>query len=426
MLGRRVRVATVAIVALVAGVAIAVALASTSHGPPLLRSAQIGPPLLRLVKVGSFDQPVYVTAPPGDRHRLFVVERTGRIRVLRDGRPLPAPFLDLSRVVNHQGTENGFLSMAFAPDYAKTGRFYVDYTGKDNDVRVLEYRRLTAERANPRTRRVVLLIRKQREHKRNPRKRHKKKNNAHNGGLLLFGPHRLLYVGIGDGGANYDKYNNAQNLGSLLGKILRIDPRPIGRRPYRIPPDNPFVHRRGARPEVYDYGLRNPWRFDIDPVTGAMAIADVGKSAQEELDFAPREKAAGRNYGWRVFEGFHKAGHPLTDGDEERAASADTAPNAVFPVLAYKHTVNPCASITGGVFVHDPALRGYAGRYVWGDYCRGRIYSTVLGPAAGRVNAPATARTALGLTSFGEDAEQRVYPCTQGGAVYRLSLDHLR
>jgi glucose/arabinose dehydrogenase len=424
MLGRRVRVAALMVIVLAAGVAIVLALASSSHGPPLLGRATIGPPLLQLVKVGSFDQPVYVTGPPGDRRRLFVVERTGRIRVLRDGRPLAAPFLDLSPVVNHGGTENGFLSMAFAPDYAKSGRFYVDYTGKDNDVRVLEYRRSTPERADPRTRRLVVLLRKPRV--KNPRKARRQHFDTHNGGLLLFGPDRLLYISIGDGGTAFDRYNHAQNLGSLLGKILRVDPRPSGNRSYRIPPGNPFVHRHGARPEVYDYGLRNPWRFALDPRTGAMAIADVGKGWAEEIDFASRGKAAGRNYGWRVFEGFHKAGHPLTDGDEERVAAKERAPGAVFPVFAYRRPPHMCASITGGVFVRDPALRGYAGRYVYGDYCSGRIYSIALGrSSASASNVPAVARRALALTSFGEDAVRHVYVCTQGGAVYRLALHRL-
>jgi len=419
------------IVALAGGVAIALGLATSSHGPQLLGVVKIDPPLLRLVKVASFDQPVYVTAPPGDRRRLFVVERTGRIRVMRDGRLLAAPFLDLTRVVKHSGTEDGFLSMAFAPDYAKTGRFYVDYTGKgnedhigmDNDVRVLEYRRSTPERANPRTRRLVVLLRK--PFKRNPRKQRRLHADAHNGGLLLFGPDRLLYISIGDGGTNYDKYNNAQNLGSLLGKILRIDPRPSGRRPYRVPPDNPFVHRRGARPEVYDYGLRNPWRFAFHPRTGAMAIADVGKGWEEEIDFAPQGQAAGRNYGWRVFEGFRKAGRPLNFGDEERAAAAGKAPGAVFPVFSYKHP-KTCASITGGVFVRDLSLRGYAGRYLYGDYCSGRIYGIVLGVGSvHRSNLPAVRQPVPTLTSFGEDAAGHVYVCTQGGTVYRLSLDRL-
>ncbi|MFL5821460.1 MAG: PQQ-dependent sugar dehydrogenase [Solirubrobacteraceae bacterium] len=415
------------VIVLAAGVAIVLALASSSHGPPLLGRATIGPPLLQLVKVGSFDQPDYVTAPPGDRRRLFVVERTGRIRVLRDGRPLAAPFLDLSPVVNYSGGEQGLLSMAFAPDYAKSGRFYVDYTGKDNDVRVLEYRRSTPERADPRTRRLVVLLRKQKTHSLNPRKRRKHKMDEHNGGLLLFGPDRLLYIGIGDGGANYDKYNNAQNLGSLLGKILRVDPRPSGNRPYRIPPDNPFVHRPGARPEVYDYGLRNPWRFDFDRA-GGMAIADVGEQSEEEIDFEPRGRTAGRNYGWRVFEGFRKAGTPPAYAEEERAIAKQKAPGAVFPVFAYKHPPHPptqktraCLSIIGGNFVRDRTLRGYAGRFLYGDFCSGRIYSIVLNSGSSHSNFPAVARPVTPLTSFGEDAAKHIYVCAQGGPVYRLT-----
>jgi len=383
---------------------------------------------MRLVKIGTFDQPLYVTAPPGDRRRLFVVERTGRIQILRDGRRLATPFLDLSRVAKYSAFENGLLSMAFAPDYAQTGRFYVCYTGKDNNVRVVEYLRSSPERADPRTRRLVLLVRKQQETSTESFR------TRHNGGLLLFGPNHLLYIGVGDGGAVYDKYNNAQNLGSLLGKILRIDPRPSASRPYRIPPDNPFVHRRGARPEVYAYGLRNPWRFAFDR-TGAMAIADVGEGSLEEIDFAPRGEAAGRNYGWRVFEGFRKSGHPSGDGDEpkpeEVPALKQTAPGTVFPVFAYKKSKTPkrlkkrgeaCITIIGGVFLQDPGLRGYDGRYIYGDYCTGRIHSILLGPRSARFNAPALRQTVPLLSSFGEDAAGHVYVCTVSGPVYRLAL----
>src|SRR5215211_5030084 len=217
MTERRVAVVALAIIALVGCAVVVSRLVAGGHTQAPLR----------LVKIGTFDQPVYATAPPGDRRRLFVVERTGRIRVVRDRRRLATPFLDLSRVANHSGLENGLLSMAFAPNYAETGRFYVSYTGKDNNVRVVEYLRSGPDRADPGTGRLVLLL------KRQPQKNSTEAlRTRHNGGLLLFGPDRLLYVGVGDGGAVYDKYNNAQDVGSLLGKILRIDPRPSRGRPY--------------------------------------------------------------------------------------------------------------------------------------------------------------------------------------------------
>jgi glucose/arabinose dehydrogenase len=431
MPSRRAGLAVLAIVALAVGAAVVVRTASEQR--PLLRRAQIGPPLLRLIRVGSFDEPVYVTAAPGDRRRLFVVERTGRIHVVRDGRRLATPFLDLSRVANHSGFENGLLSIAFAPDYARTGRFYVDYTGKDNAVRVVEYRRSTPDRADPATRRQILLVRK--AYAGEPKKQRKRGVDTHNGGLVLFGPDRRLYVGVGDGGESYDPHNHSQDLGVLLGKILRIDPRPSPARPYRIPPDNPFVRRPGARPEIYAYGLRNPWRFAFSR-DGGMAIADVGEDWEEEIDFAPPRRTGGHNYGWRVFEGFHKTGIPRAYRKSERAASGGTAPGAISPAFAYKHLAicgpqwkshaprpprcGPC-SITGGVFVRDPMLRGYGGRYVYGDYCTGRVYSLVLGSGRARFGAPALARPVPLISSFGEDAAGHVYVSSQSGAVYRLA-----
>ena len=217
---------------------------------------------VRLARVGSFNHPLYVTAPPGDRHRIFVVEETGRIRVIRDGRVRATPFLDLRNLVSCCG-EQGLLSMAFPPDYVTSRRFYVDYTDRHGDTRVVEFRRSgSPDRAVKASARLVLF---QRQPEPN-----------HNGGQLEFGPDGLLYVGWGDGGGSYDRHGrsgNAQNLGSLLGKILRIDPRRHGRRPYAVPSDNPFVHRRGARAEIYSYGLRNPWRFSFDRATGDMVIA---------------------------------------------------------------------------------------------------------------------------------------------------------
>jgi glucose/arabinose dehydrogenase len=363
---------------------------ATSRSSPARASA-----LLRLVEIGRFDQPLYVTAPRGDRRRLFVVEQTGRIRVVRDGQKLAVPFLDLSARVSCCG-ERGLLSMAFAPDYARTGRFYVNYTDRNGDTRVEEYRRATLDTARASSRRLVLF-------------QHQPEAN-HNGGQLQFGPDGLMYIGLGDGGGADDRHGrrgNAQSLGTLLGKILRIDPRRAGRRPYRVPRSNPFVGRRGARGEIYAYGLRNPWRFSFDRLTGDLAIGDVGQNAVEEIDFARRGGARGRNYGWRVWEGWRR-NYP-----GERAAGA------VRPVFQYLHSSGGC-SITGGYVVRDRALAGYVGSYLYGDFCDGRLRAVRLAAGSAR-NDRRAARSVAGLSSFGEDAAGRIYVTSLNGPVYRLA-----
>ncbi|MGH2900099.1 MAG: PQQ-dependent sugar dehydrogenase, partial [Solirubrobacteraceae bacterium] len=287
---------------------------------------------VKLVGVGRFDSPVYVTAPPGDKRRIFVVEQGGTIRVVRGGKRVSRPFLDIrSKVVS--GGEQGLLSLAFAPDYASTRRFYVNYTDRSGTQSVVEYRRSKSSRDRALMRGRLVL-------------RYDGVEPNHNGGLVAFGPDRLLYVGTGDGGGANDEHGsrgNAQDLGSLLGTILRIDPRRSGGRPYGIPSSNPFVGRPDARGEIYSYGLRNPWRFSFDRVTGDLVIADVGQGAVEEVDFATKGGAAGANYGWRPFEGSRR-----TPG----ISRAEQAPNAVAPVLELSHDDGNC-SITGGYVVRD-------------------------------------------------------------------------
>ena len=349
---------------------------------------------VRLVRVGSFDQPLYVTAPPGDERRVFVVEQGGRIWVVRGGRKLARPFLDLSSKTE-AGGEQGLLSMAFAPDYATSGLFYVDYTDNNGDSRIIEYKRATEDRADPVSARQVIFERQPEPN--------------HNGGLLLFGPDNLLYVGFGDGGGGGDQHGergNAQSLGTLLGKILRIDPRPSGGRAYRIPSSNPFVGRSDARGEIYSYGLRNPWRFSFDRSTGDLSIGDVGQDQWEEIDFVRRGRGSGANFGWRPFEG---RSHYYPD---------ESAPGAVSPVLVRSHDDGWC-SITGGVVVRDRALAGLFGRYVFGDFCRGQILSARLGPGSAR-DVRSTRLKVSALSSFGEDAQGRVYVTSSNGPVYRF------
>jgi glucose/arabinose dehydrogenase len=348
-------------------------------------------PGLRLQRIGTFASPLYVTAPPGDRRRQFVVEQEGRVMVVRGGRKQSRPFLDIrDRVL--AGGERGLLSLAFAPDYARSRRFYVYYTDNDAQQRVVEYRRSSAERADHGSARLLM--------------RMPDAESNHNGGLLLFGPDDLLYIGTGDGGGAGDLHGsrgNGQNLGTLLGKILRIDPRAQGGRPYGIPRSNPFAGRRGARGEIFAYGLRNPWRFAFDPPTGNLVIADVGQNEVEEVSIVRRP---GANLGWRPFEG------------RRRYAGGERAPGHVPPVIERFHANGNC-SITGGVVVRDPVLSALNGRYVFGDLCRGRIESARLRGARAR-DVRATRLQVPQLSSFGEDARRRVYATSLAGPVYRL------
>jgi glucose/arabinose dehydrogenase len=349
---------------------------------------------VRLAKVGDFRSPVYVTAPPGDRRRIFVVEQAGRIVVVRGGKPVARPFLDIRSKVT-AGGEQGLLSMAFAPDYAQSGLFYVYYTEKSGTESIWEYHRAGEDSADPGSARLVL--------------RMADPEPNHNGGLMLFGSDGLMYVGTGDGGGGDDQHGargNAQSLGSLLGKILRIDPHASGGRPYTVPSSNPFVGRSGARGEVYAYGLRNPWRFSFDRANGNLVIGDVGQDEVEEIDFVRKGAGRGANFGWRPWEGRqHNFDEP--------------APGAVFPVITHTHQAGFC-SITGGYVVRDRGVPGLYGRYVYGDYCNSRLRVSTLraGRAATRT---LPVPTISGVSSFGEDAAGRVYVLSLNGPVYRFA-----
>jgi hypothetical protein len=281
--------------------------------------------------------------------------------------------------------------MAFAPDYAKSGRFYVDFTDRNGNTRVQQFTRSASNpnRANRASRRQVLFVRQPYAN--------------HNGGLLLFGPDGYLYVGLGDGGSADDPHHNGPNPNTLLAKILRIEPLPGGG--YRSPASNPFVGRPG-RDEIYSYGLRNPWRFSFDAKTGDLYIGDVGQNQWEEIDYAPRDGARGKDYGWSCWEGRHRLNRSLN------------CPDPTPPVLEYSHAGGRC-SVTGGVVVRDRGLPSLAGRYLYGDYCIGRLRSFRI--SGGK----ATADRSLGITvpslsSFGEDARGRVYATSLSGPVYRL------
>ena len=350
---------------------------------------------LRLARVGSFTSPLYVTSPPEDRRRIFVVEQGGRIRIVRGRRTLPTPFLDLSREIV-SGGEQGLLGLAFAPDYAQSRRFYVNYTNRSGDTRIVEYRAATNDRADPRSARVLI--------------RQDQPEPNHNGGQLAFGPDGMLYIGLGDGGGGNDNHGsrgNGQSLDTILGKILRIDPRESGDRPYRIPDDNPFVGR-GGREEIFAYGLRNPWRFSFDRANGNLTIGDVGQDAIEEIDFVSRSRARGANFGWRPFEG------------RRRIRNGEGAPGHIPPVLQYARRGNRC-SVTGGYVVRAPDLAALRGDYVYGDFCEGRIRAARLRAGGARNDRALRLPKVEGLSSFGEDAAGRIYVTSLNGGVFRLT-----
>jgi glucose/arabinose dehydrogenase len=364
--------------------------ASSAHGTtqPDVTAAARG---VRLKEVGSFSSPIFVTAPRGDTHRLFVVEREGKIRVVVDGEKRATPFLDISSQVRTD-SERGLLSMAFAPDYKSSGRFYVYFTDKSGDIRIQEFRRASANRAAKGSARNLLTI------------NHREFGN-HDGGQLQFGPDGYLYAGIGDGGGAGDPHNNGQSLGTHLAKLLRIDPR--HGKPYSVK-GNPFTGRRGALKEIWAYGLRNPWRFSFDRLKGDLVIADVGQDSEEEIDFAKRGSGRGANYGWNVFEG-------------RRQYRSGSAPGAVRPRVTHSHGAGYC-SITGGYVVRDRSLGSLYGRYVYGDLCKSGIRSVKLGRSGGASGDSAVPGVSVQqLVSFGEDARGRVYAVSIGGGVYRLA-----
>ena len=356
-------------------------------------SAQRG---VALKKIDSFDAPVYVTGAPGSPKLLFVVEQEGRIRILKGGRRA-GTFLDIRGLVDYGG-ERGLLSVAFPPDYPRSKRFYVYYTDHKGSIQIDEFRRSSATRAAAGSRRPVITI---------PHP----VNSNHNGGQLQF-LGNLLYFGTGDGGSGGDPPNNAQNKDVLLGKLLRIDPRAVGGKPYSVPASNPFVGRPG-RDEIYSYGLRNPFRFSFDTThkQPRIAIGDVGQNQFEELDYTSVGRAAGANFGWDAFEGFGQ----YTD---ENSGTPDPG-GTVKPIFAYPHSRGGSCSIIGGYVVRDRRLAGLRGRYVYADLCEGQLRSLVphLKRSSGdrklglRVSSP---------SSFGEDQQHRIYVTSLEGPVYRL------
>lgn len=371
--------------------------AATTPAAPAAPAADLSGAQFRLDPVlDGFDQPTHVTSDGSGR--LFVVEQAGRIWAVRDGQRLAEPFLDITNRVGSQGNEQGLLSVAFHPQFAENGRFFVNFTGRDGNTVVTEYRVAAdnPDRADPASASEILAVEQPAPN--------------HNGGLLKFGPDGMLYIGLGDGGAAGDPWGNGQNLDALLGKLLRIDI--DGGTPYAIPADNPFADRTDARPEIWAYGLRNPWRFSFDRATGDLFIADVGQNAQEEVHFQPASSPGGENYGWNIMEGDACF----------RAADCDRQ-SLELPVAVYGHSgAEGGCSITGGYVYRGAQFPQLAGVYLYADFCSGNLWTLTRSDDAWQSRL--VGRIDIGASSFGEDDAGELYLVDRnGGGLYRLVVE---
>src|SRR6476661_1231924 len=328
------------------GLSLGSALSASACGSSSANNPAVGKGAKLQLIVSGLSSPLYLTAPSGDLSRLFVVEQTGGIRIIKDGALLPTPFLDISTKIT-AGGEQGLLGLAFDPDYASTGRFVVHYTDTNGDTHLSQFTVSSdPDVADPASEQIILTA--------------DQPYNNHNGGQVLFGPDGLLYLGLGDGGSEGDPQGRGQDLSDLLGSILRLDVRSTS--PYAVPPDNPFVGQAGVQPEVWSYGLRNPWRFSFDRGTGDLYIADVGQEHYEEIDVAPGGANPGKgiNYGWNIMEG----AHCLSGGQCDQTG-------LTLPTFEYGHDQG--CSITGGYVYRGPAIPALQGVYFYADYCQGWV-----------------------------------------------------
>lgn len=356
-----------------------------------------GPPpvtTLRLEPVGSgFDFPVLLLAPPADTSRLFIVEKRGTIRIVESGAVLATAFLDIQSLVSTE-LEQGLLGMAFEPDYSTSGRFLVSYTNTSGHTRIVRYHvSANPDVADPVADEVLLAVDQPADN--------------HNGGMIAFGPDGMLWIGLGDGGGGNDEFGNGQSKDDLLGSMLRIDV--SGATGYSIPSGNPYTGP--DRPELWNIGLRNPWRWSFDRLTGDLYIGDVGQGAREEIDLAlsTNGRSPGANYGWPIMEG--NICRPPTAG----CATA----GFTFPVLDYPHS--GACSVTGGYVYRGTRLTGIEGTYFYADYCGHwvRSFRLIGGSVTEEQSWPAL-DPGSEITSFGEDARGELYVLSADGGVHRI------
>jgi glucose/arabinose dehydrogenase len=349
---------------------------------------------IRLAPVGSgFNQPTFLTHAFDER--LFIVEQVGRVQVIEAGRRLPDPFLDIVDLVNSSAYEQGLLSLAFHPDYRQNGRFFVNYTNRQGNTVIARYQVSDEpDRADESSQLILLTI--------------AQPYGNHNGGQIHFGPDGYLYIGMGDGGSGGDPLNHGQNANTLLGALLRLDVDATSDSlAYAIPPDNPFVGASGRRAEIWATGLRNPWRFGFDRLTGDLYIADVGQSAREEVNFQPAASPGGENYGWNLME-----------GSLCFSSSQCNRPGLILPVAEYGRE-GGCA-ITGGYVYRGQQFPQLNGNYFFADYCNGYIWSLTR-LADGSWQQTRILASGLTISSFGEDAAGELYLLDHAaGAVFQI------
>lgn len=391
---------------LVVVVALTVLLASTAvyarfkdEARPIHNQAQQPAPY-QLVEVASgFSRPLYVTHAGDDSGRLFVVEQSGKIKIIhQDGTIVETPFLDVSSLISQEAlgtgyTERGLLGLAFHPDYANNGIFFINYTDRNGSSVLARYTVSVDDPnvADPNSAFLMMLV--------------EQPFANHNGGHMAFGPDGYLYISLGDGGSGGDPQGNGQNLGTLLGKILRIDV--DGEEPYGIPPDNPFVSNADARGEIWAWGLRNVWRFSFDRETGDLYLADVGQNAWEEVNFQPASSAGGENYGWNAYEAstYYSGQEPASD--------------VVMPVAEYSHGTGGC-SVTGGYVYRGQAIPALQGYYFFGDWCSGTLW-TARQTEGGSWEYSPSLESGRQVSSFGEDEAGELYLVDYDGVVLRFA-----
>jgi glucose/arabinose dehydrogenase len=358
----------------------------------ILRPATHNPSYQWVEIANGFKNPLYLTHAGDGSGRLFIVEQNGLIRILQNGAVLEKPFLDLTPLVSRDGSERGLLGLAFHPSYADNGQFFVNYTALDGKNTVARYRVSTnnPDQADPTSAQIILSL--------------DDLYPNHNAGQLAFGPDGYLYIGTGDGGSSGDPHGNGQNGRAMLGKMLRLDI--DSGDPYSIPPDNPFIGHPDFAPEIWAYGLRNPWRYSFDRQTGDLYIADVGQNNWEEINFQPASSRGGENYGWNIYE----ASHPVQVGN---------APGAIImPIAEYSH--DDGCSVSGGYVYRGTALPSLQGVYLFGDFCSGTIWATQR-DESGAWQTHVLMNSGKLISSFGQDEHGELYLVDYGGSILILT-----
>jgi len=382
----------------------AATIAPTSTSSPSISGQLNGLTLSLTTWVTGLRQPIFVTHAGDGSNRLFIVEKRGVIRIWQAGRLLEAPFLDITDRVGSRSSEQGLLGLAFAPDFASSRLFFVNYTNLQGDTIVERYGVTDDPNRADRTSAFQIL-------------RMDQPAPNHNGGMIAFGPDGHLWIGTGDGGGAGDVYKNGQNPASLLGKMLRLDVSSDLSQPYQAPADNPWVTQtwngQTVAPEIWALGLRNPWRFSFDRVTGDLWIGDVGQNAYEEVDWVAAEQKGypngGLNFGWPIMEGTHCYG----------ASAGCNRQGLTLPAAEYDHDTGGCA-VTGGYVYRGAAMPELEGVYFYGDYCSGYIWALRANSSGGQVPVRVFASD-LSISSFGEDEAGELYVADLGkGTIFRL------